>query len=144
MADPISVFSIVSGSASLAMQCAQVAKALYDIAGKFKHAELTVMSAVQELDIIRLAWEKIEKILQDWDDGNESDADLLSRLHRQLDFGNMVMTALSKDLAAFEKRSYSLVQRSKVVWNEGLFKAHQHRIRGQVAAMNLLISVLSM
>ena len=142
--DPVSVISIVTGAASLAFQCAQVAKALHDMSGKFKDAHMTISSALQELEIIQLAWERIERLLRTWEDNDGADAELLLRLSRQLEFGDMIMTALGEDISGYQRGSYSFRRRSKVVWNESLFRAHQDRIRGQATAMTLLLSVLQL
>lgn len=142
--DPVSVISIVTGAASLALQCAQVVKSLHDISGKFKDAHLAISSALQELEIIQLAWERIERLLRTWEDIDEADAELLQRLSRQLEFGDMIMTALLEDISGYQRGSYSFRRRSKVVWNESLFRAHQDRIRGQATAMTLLLSVLQL
>lgn len=142
--DPVSVISIVTGAASLALQCAQVAKSLHDLSDKFKDAHLTIASAVQELDIIRLAWERIEQLLSTWVNHDGADAELLQRLARQLGFGDMIMTALLNDISEYQRGSYTFRRRSKIVWNENLFRAHQEGIRGQATAMTLLLTVLQM
>ena len=144
MADPITVVQIVSASASLAMQCAQVAKGLHDLASKLKNASLSILSTAHELDIIRLAWERIESSLRSWEGDDNSDRDLLQELRQKLDFGRLIVSSLADDLDAYRSRPYNLSQRSRYVWNEENFKGHQDRIRGQVAAMNLLVSVLKL
>ena len=144
MADPASILSIATGSASLLLQCAQLVKVLHRIAGAFENAQLTVLSAVHELDIIRLAWEQIQRLMQSWQPIVDMDEEIVHRMSRQLQFGTTVMDALSKDLPAIAKKSYSFTQATKIVWNEDLFKAHQDRIRGQAVALNLLLSVLQM
>lgn len=144
MADPITIVQVVSASASLAMQCAQVAKGLHDLAGKYKTAEISIRSTANELDIIRLAWDRIQTVLQSWEGSDDSDPDLLTELRLKLQFGQLVVSSLADDLGAFTNRPFSFIQRSKYVWNEGNFKGHQDRVRGQVAAMNLLVSVLNL
>ena len=141
MADP---FSIAAASVGLILQCAKIVSTLRGIADSFSDARLTVLSAIQELDIIQLAWEKIEQLLKTWESSREMEEELLQRLSRQLEFGRMVMTALSDDLPVLTKKSYSLTQTTRIVWNQDLFRAHQDRIRGQAAAMTLLLSVLQM
>lgn len=144
MADPITIVQVVSASASLVMQCAQVAKALHDLAGKYKTAEISILSTAHELDIIRLAWDRIQTVLQSWEGSEDSDPDLLKELCLKLQFGKFVVSSLADDIEAFTKRPFSFIKRSKYVWNEGNFRGHQDRIRGQVAAMNLLVSVLNL
>ena len=144
MADPITIFQVVSASASLAMQCAQVAKGLHDLAGKFKTAEISILSTAHELGIIRLAWERIESVLQSWEESDAADLDLLMELRLKLEFGSLIVSSLANDIDTFFKRPFSLLQRTKYVWNEETFRGHQERIRDQVAAMNLLVSALNL
>lgn len=82
--------------------------------------------------------------MQTWEDNEVMDPDLLARLNRQVDVGNMIMTALSEDLSTYDLTSGSLGQRAKVVWNESVFQGYQDMMRGQATAMTLLISVLQM
>ena len=142
MADPLSAVSIASGASSIAIQVAQVGKTLCDAATKVKSAELEIISTVSELDAMRLAWEQVEKLLSGWQTNLE--ADLLTRLQRQISVVNLVMQALADDLAPFQRQSPDLSTRWKFVWNEAKFKDHQNRIRGQSAAMNLMVSVLNL
>lgn len=142
--DPVSIFSIVTGAAGLALQCGKVAKSLHDLSAKFIDARLTILSATQELDIIRLAWERIQELLQTWEDNDTMDPDLLARLNRQVDIGGLVMTALSEDLSSYDLTSDSLGQSAKVVWNESILQGYQDMMRGQATAMTLLLSVLQM
>ena len=142
--DPVSVFSIVTGAAGLALQCAQVAKSLHDLSGKFQDARLTISSALQELETIQLAWERIERLLRTWEDTDGADTELLQRLSRQLEFGDMIMTALLEDISEHQQAPNSFRQRTRIIWNESLFHAHQDRIRGQATAMTLLLSVIQL
>ena len=144
MADPITIVQVVSASASLAMQCVRVAKALHDLAGKYKTAEVNILSLANEVDIIRLAWERIESVLQLWEESDAADDGLLAELRLKLGFGNLVVSTLANDIDSFTKRPFSFLQRTKYVWDEETFRGHQDRIRGQVAAMNLLVSVLNL
>ncbi len=148
MADPITVLQVISASTNLVAQCAQVIKGLHDLAGKFRNAELSILSIANELDIIRLAWERIEGVLKSWEGMMEeienSDHDLLARLRQNLTFGNLIISSLAEDMNTFTKRPFTFGQRSRYVWNEEKFRGHQDRIRGQVGAMNLLVSILKL
>ena len=144
MPDPFTIVQVVSASASLAMQCAQVAKGLHDLAGKYKTAEMDILSMANELDILHLAWERIESVLQSWEQSDAADDGLLAELRLKLQFGNLVVSSLANDLDGFIKRPFNFLQRTKYVWDEENFRGHQDRIRGQVAAVNLLVSVLNL
>ena len=144
MADPATIIQVISASTSLVAQCAKVIKGLHDLAVKYKNAELSIRSTAHELDIIRLAWERIESALRSWEGNEDSDDELLQRLSQNLEFGALIVASLDEDMSTFTKRPFTFTQRSKYVWTEGKFKDHQDRIRGQVLAMNLLVSVLKM
>ena len=142
--DPVSVSSIVIGAASLAIQCAQATKCLHDLRGKLRDAHLTIISAIQEIENVRIAWERIQQLLSTWGDDHGADTELLQQLGRQVELGAIILTALSNDLQTFEPNPSSLSQRTRIVWNESLLQAHQDRVRGQATAMTLLLSVLQM
>ena len=144
MADPFTIVQVISASASLAVQCTRVAKALHDMAGKYKMAEISIISTAYELDIIRLAWERIENVLQSWENLDVTDHGLVNELRLKLGFGRVVVSSLADDIDAFKKRPLGFWQRSKYVWDKVNFKSHQDRIRGQVAAMTLLVSILNL
>lgn len=144
MADPITAIQVISAATSLAAQCAQVIKGLHDLAGKLKNAKLSIRSTAHELDIIRLAWERIESALRSWEGDEESDENLLQRLRLNLDFGRLIVSSLAEDMHSFTKRPLTFARRSKYVWSEEKFKGHQDRIRGQAGAMTLLVSVLKL
>ena len=142
--DPISIISIISGAAAIARECTQVIKLLKEITDKFSISKITCASMMQELDIVCLAWERIESYLHTWGDSGEMDTHFLDRLERQLDFGKMIMAALSEDLSSFDLETFTFIQKTRFVWNESLFQAHQERIRGQAAALTLLVSVMQL
>ena len=115
--DPVSIFGLVSGSTSVISQCASVIKSLNDVAGKFKQAELTILSRIQVVDTIELAWKRIKE----WSEGYTEaglDVELLERLNRSLKCGTLVISALQDDLSEHDSETLSVRQRSKVAWNE--------------------------
>ena len=143
MADPISIISLIESSMSLILQCGSTIKSLNDLAGKYKHAELTLSSITHEVDIIELAWERIK----DWFESytNEAgDVGLLERLDKSLKCGTNVISALQDDLLEYEPKKLGFIQRSKLSWNEKALRDHQYRIRGQVQAMSLLLQVIEL
>ena len=153
MADPLSVLSIVEGSLGLIIQCGSVLRNLSEIAGKFKQARLTLMSMTEEIETIKLAWQKIRewseassKNLEDATAQSVHDHSIMERLNRSLDCCALVMTALENDLSVYmtKARINNFRLRSKFVWNEKALQDHQQRIRGQVSAMNLLLQVLQL
>ena len=142
MADVVTIVQVISAATSRATQCAQVIRGLHDLAGNFKDAEISTRSTAHELQIIQLAWQRIERVLENWANIEASDHDLLFRLGQSLEFGRLIVLSLAQDIELFSSTPLSFSQRSKYIWNEERFKDHKDRIRGQVSAMNLLVSVI--
>ena len=143
MVDPISIVSLLEGSISLIIQCGSAIKSLNEIAAKYKQAELTLSSIIQEMDVIELAWKRIK----DWFESytNEAgDIELLERLDKSLKCGTNVISALQVDLLDYGSMSLGFMQRSRLSWNEKALRDHQDRIRGQVQAMSLLLQVIEL
>ncbi|KAL2054573.1 hypothetical protein ABVK25_005321 [Lepraria finkii] len=141
--DPVSIFALVSGSASLISQCASAINSFNGVARKYKQAELTKLSMIQEVDTIELAW----KPIKEWSEGYTEagpDVELLERLDRSLKCGTLVISILQDDLSEYDSETLSVRQRSKVSWNERALLDNQHRIRGHVQAMCLLLQVLEL
>ena len=145
MADPLLIISVIEGSLGLILQCGSVAKTLNDIAGKYKQAKLTILSLAQEVDTIELAWTRIRQWAE-YCAENNIEASFLERLDRSLNCGDLVISALQQDLPKYSSDSDlpTFAQRSKIAWNERVLRDHQHRLRGQVIAMNLLLQAIDM
>ncbi|KAL2048765.1 hypothetical protein ABVK25_010947 [Lepraria finkii] len=144
MADPISV---IQGSIGLALQCVNVIQSLNDMVGKFNQAHLTIISIIQEVETIQMAWIRIRKWSEEHAEAG-TDTNFFDRLDRSLDCGTLVMTALEHDLADYNinnaRTTIGFRQRLRVAWNETALLDHQNRIRGQVQAMSLLLQVLEL
>ena len=145
MADPISIISLLEGSISLIFQCGSVAKTLNDMIGKFNLAQLTIMSLIQEVETIEMAWSRIREWSQNHSEA-ASDIRFFERLNRSLECGALVLSALEQDLADYDGVSTDLTfrKRASLAWNERALLDHQHRVRGQVQAMSLLLLVLEL
>ncbi|KAL8820176.1 MAG: hypothetical protein Q9191_007569 [Dirinaria sp. TL-2023a] len=149
--DPVSIFAIVEGAGGLAIKCISLAKTLSDISGKFREARLTILSMVQNLEIVQLAWERIDKWSQKYlRDGIEAlceeDEKLFKRLETSLHVGNLVMEALEEDLLPFQRKLDRLGLRGKasIVWSESTLNAHQDRLGHQVQAMTCLLQTIQL
>lgn len=145
MAEAVTILTIVSISATLSLKCAKIIQNLHELVGNYKQAELEVKSMIQELDILHLAWNRVEewsraKMFRHTDE-NLAEADLLRRLDRSLGFGKMIMSVLEEDLPPFmnTEHSYGFGRRTKLILDNGTFQAHRDRIRGQAMGINLLI-----
>ncbi|CZR54211.1 uncharacterized protein PAC_04094 [Phialocephala subalpina] len=151
MADPASPASaspvdIINGSASLALKIASVIKTLHLVAQRFKSAELAIHSIASECQTVQSAWDAVESWARKQSIQNVDQEPLLNRLRQSLLFGTMVFDALDDELMPFlsERQGQGLFTRKGAVWNEVSFARHQDRIRGQVAAMTLLLQVINL
>lgn len=122
-------------------------------------AGLTITSINTGSETVKWAWRRIQSILEAWSDdaqhlGQGADTDTFDQLDRSLRGDRVVISALEEDLQPFTKTlppsgsgpavKRGFMDRSKIIWNEGMLRDHQERIRDQVNSMNLLISVLKM
>ena len=147
--DPASIFAIVEGAGGLALKCVSLVKMLNDIASKYKQSRLALLSMVQQLEIVQLAWERIDQWSQMYSQNStearcEEDEKLLKRLQTSLDVGHLVMDALEEDLLPFRRRldNLGLREKTRIVWNESALQSHQDRLGHQVQAMTCLLQTI--
>lgn len=142
--DPASIVSLVAACGSLTKQCASVVKALHGLMETLKHAELALLSMSEECSTIRFAWRKIG----DWANENLKHQDdceeLVERLQRSLYCGGLVMSALEDEISTVQSHPGSFKRGVNLAWNKSVFEEHQTHLRGQVAALQLLLQVLSL
>ena len=126
--DPATVLAVVNGSLGVATTCITVIQGLNDLASKYRQAELLVQTMVDECKTIQLAWDQIET----WARRHETttlsvDDQILERLGSSLATGTMVLSALEEDLRHLGQSSATtgLRRRSKVVWNQNVFRDHK-------------------
>ncbi len=141
--DPATIVGLVSSAVALAKVCGSAAKDLDTLSSKYKNAELAILSMVQGLDTMQLAWSRIGK----WAQNQTPDAlleedDFRERLRRSLETGSLVMDALKEELLIYKPLKMGLTQRTKVVWNEGTLRSHQERIRDQASSITLLLQAI--
>ena len=157
--DPASIFSIIAGSAGLALQCGKLVRDLHDVTDMYKNANLTVASLSTGLETIQWAWGRIEAILETWTEGQPRvtqpslDTDTFQQLNRSLEAGRMVIAALEEDLMPLIRdftqghgsaTSREILNRVQVIWNATALRDHQERIRDQMNSMTLMISLLKL
>ena len=143
--DPGTIVGLVSSAVELAMACGSAAKDLNALASKYKNAKLAVLSMVQGLDTVQLAWSRIGKRAQNQTlDGLLEEDDFIGRLQRSLETGSLVMDALREELLIYKPLEMGVTQRTQVVWNEGTLKSHQERIRDQASSMTLLLQAINL
>ena len=120
-------------------------KSLNSISGQYRNARIMLVSMVQNLDAIQLAWKRIGQWSEEYLPLNDfHDEDFMLRVQRSLDAGKLVMDALEEELIAFNADHLNFVQRSKLIWNENIFQSHQNRIRDQAMSMTLLLQTIQL
>ena len=141
--DPVTIVGLASSAVTLATVCGSTAKDLNILVSKYKNAKLAILSMVQGLDTMQLAWSRIGKWAQNQtSDGLLEEDDFVERLRRSLERGSLVMDALREELLIYKPSKMGLTQRTKVVWNEGTLRSHQERIRDQASSMTLLLQAI--
>ena len=143
--DPISIVSIIESSVSLALQCGSSAKRLNELASQYKNAKLAVVSMSQNLNTMELAWGRIIEWSKDvqYEQGI-FDIQFWQRLGGALVAGTAVLEALENDLSKYKTTKLTFSRRSRLIWNQTLFEAHQNRIRDQASSMTLLLSAIKL
>ena len=141
--DPATIVGLVSSAAALAKVCGSAATDLNTLVSKYKNAKLAILSMVQALDTMQLAWSRIGK----WAQNQAPDAlleedDFIERLRLSLETGSLVMDALNEELLIYNPLKVGLTQRTKVIWNEGTLRTHRERIRDQASSMTLLLQAI--
>lgn len=144
--DPASIISIAAAAGSLAFKCGTIVQTLHCLQERYKRAELTILSVIQDCRTIQLAWSRIEKWAGSGLEFLDDHEELAERLQLSIYAGQLFMAELEKDLDSLENTpKYStLRRRTKILWNESLFREHQDRIQRQVCALTLLLEVIQL
>jgi hypothetical protein len=144
--DPASILSIVNGCVGLAMKCGMIAADLHNLASKYKQAKLSVMALSNECHTLELVLDRIEFWARSSTEGSHLDNAVLEQLNSSLGLGAMVVSSLEEQLMLFKdiKQSSGFRRRAKIVWNDGVLKEHEDRIRGQLTALSCLLHVISL
>lgn len=141
--DPATIVGLVSSALTLATICGSAAKDLNALISKYKNARLAILSMVQGLDIMELAWSRIGTWAEyQTPDGLLEEDDFIGRLRRSLETGSLILDALKEELLIYNLPKMGLTQRTKVVWNESTLRSHQERIRDQASSMTLLLQAI--
>ena len=143
--DPATILQLVEGLLSLALQCGHAINTLCDITAKYKYAKLTIVSMVQGLDTMQLAWSQIGGWSQRYVPETAGDGEVfLQRLQKSLENGTIIMDALEGNLKPYQTNNMSFMQRSEAIWNENTLRGHQDRISHQAMAMTCLLQVIQL
>ncbi|KAF1952913.1 hypothetical protein CC80DRAFT_551926 [Byssothecium circinans] len=142
--DPASIIGLVAACGSLATICFKAVHALRSLADTYKHLEISIIALVEECATIQLAWKEIAT----WADRNIQQLDnhegILDRLARSVYAGQLMMAALQADVDNAVSKPNGFRRNSTLVFSARLLQEHEHRIRGQTNALQLLLQVISM
>ena len=142
--DPVSFIGLIESSIGLALQFGSAAKTLNDLAGKYKNAKLAIKSLAQNLDILQLAWTQIGDWMRLAENEKLRDSSFTKRVEGFWETGTMVMEALQHDLQAYDTDQLNISHRTRLIWNEITFQAHQNRIRDQALSMSLFLQAMNL
>lgn len=144
--DPVSAFGLFSGGIQVVQAIASTVHGLNQLYGKFKDADLTIQSLIQELHCISAALTSLEK----WTRQNSANGLQSEEFSRDLavarDGCHVIMEVVSHDVSTLVQQSREngitgIRTRIRVVWNEETMRGHQEKLHSQVMALQLLLQV---
>lgn len=117
---------------------------LNQLYGKFKDADLTIQSLIQELSCISTALTG----LKEWTRANSTDGPSSDEYNRDLlvamEGCRVVMEVVSFDVSHMVQGIHDFTgfrARLRIVWNEDTMRGHQEKLHAQVNALQLLLQV---
>lgn len=144
--DPVTAFGVVSGGVQVVQAIASTVHDLNQLYGKFKDADLTIQSLIQELSCISTALNG----LKEWTRTNSANGPSSDEYNRDLAVAmkgcQVVMEVVSYDVSRLvqgisEDRFTGFRARMRIVWNEETMRGHQEKLHAQVNALQLLLQV---
>jgi 6-phosphogluconate dehydrogenase (decarboxylating) len=144
--DPVSIIGLVNASIGLAIKVGQTVKDVQTISSQYKYAEVSIAALSNECRTFATVLKKIEVWLRIVDSDVTHDELILEQLSSSLECGNIVLEAMNDDLLDFTKtwRKKSPWSKTKFLFNEGVFDAHQKRIGGQLQALSCLLQSMNL
>src|SRR5947207_9057131 len=130
--DPATILSIVNGSAGLAIKCGQVVIELNELVHKYKHAELSIRALTNECTSMKTMLDQLATWMQSSNSSMRLDEQVWRQMESNVECGRLFTSALEADLRSLEQstKAGNFIRRTRIVWNEGIFKEHADRIRG--------------
>jgi hypothetical protein len=144
--DPVSIVALINASVGLAIKCGTVAADLHVLASKYGQAQLTIEILANQCRTLETTLKRIKSWLDGEERENLVDDDILMQLGSSVEIGMKIISALEEDLAPFmeDETHYGFRDRVKIVWNDGLVKLHEDRVRDQLQATSCLLHVMKM
>lgn len=141
--DPVSIVSLAAACLGLVKACKSVVGTLRNIMEDFESTKLSLLSFTEECEIIKLAWIQVQEWTKQHDIDVQCQGEVLERLQRSVTCGQLVMSALDKDLVKIVSKNSVRIS-TVLPWNHRLLHDHQHRIRGQIISLQLLLQILTL
>lgn len=144
--DPVSAYGVFAGVVQVLQAIGSTVQGLNQLYGKFRDADLTIHSLVQELNCIGSALASLDQ----WTRINGVNEPQMEEYHQDLavamDGCRVIMEVVSHDVSQLVQSTHvdgltSLRARLRVVWNEETMKGHQDKLHAQVNALQLLLQV---
>lgn len=144
--DPVSAFGLISGGIQVLQAIGSTVHGLNQLYGKYKNADLTIQSLIQELNCIGMALSSLKEWIRINSTNNPEPEEYNNDLAIALEGCRVVMDVVSQDVfdlvkSEQEDQATGLRIRLRVVWNEETMKGHQEKLRAQVTALQLLLQV---
>jgi hypothetical protein len=108
----------------------------------YTHAELAILAIIEECETVQFVWRRIAQWASEHLHQIDGHQELGGSLERSIYCGELVVPALEEDLVTVVSKSNNVKRRVRPVWNNSVFAEHQARIRGQIAALQLLLQVI--
>lgn len=144
--DPLTISTTVL---SIAGRCVTVARELSALRDKYKHASLTISAICSESAVVNAALCKLQDLFDDTHDGEaferfQSRPDLAAACDTALTGCTLLYSCLNDEVRSLQVASetaggLSRTQKAKTLWKEDTMKELLQQIRGQTAALNLLL-----
>lgn len=142
--DPGSVFGIVSGGVQVIQAITSTVHGLNQLYGRFREADFTIRSLIQELDCIDTALASLREWSRNNTNGPQSE-EYIRDLTVAMDGCRVIMEVVSHDVSTLVQSTrddgMGIRARMKVVWNEQMMHGHKEKLHSQVMALQLLLQV---
>lgn len=146
--DPLSLTASVL---AITTACLKSANILNGLREKYKHAQITISALCAEATVISASLSQIQSLILQNPSAiftqMRSRSDVIATFDVALTGCSVVFAVLNDEIAALvaecqEDMSWS--QRAKIVWKDAIMKDLLQQLRGQSAAIGLLIQALQM
>jgi hypothetical protein len=144
--NPVPFNSIASSAAALASKCRFIIQNLYELRDKYKNANPSTTSMIQECRTMELAWRRLERWTADEIEGYEDAEQLCERIEIALHAGQLAMTELERELSSTQTVPIltGFLRRNRYIWNDMAFEDHQDRIQCQVGVLTVLLEAIQL